>query len=56
VVRRSSFAGAEDSLIRDALRTRREAVEQKALVMVPVPVGPQCRLDDTGPFELLEPL
>jgi hypothetical protein len=29
---------------------------RRELVVVPAPVGLGCRLDDTEPFELLEPL
>jgi hypothetical protein len=29
---------------------------RRELVVVPAPVGLECRLDDTEPFELLEPL
>ena len=80
MVRRSSVAGAEDSVIPDAVKAggrtwsrkqRRMAcpplaerhadfeqvvARRRELVVMPAPVGLGCRLDDTEPFELLEPL
>jgi hypothetical protein len=39
------------------LADREEVVARgRELVVVPAPVGLGCRLDDTEPFELLEPL
>jgi hypothetical protein len=41
----------------ERLADREEVVAcRRELVVVPAPVGLGCRLDDTEPFELLEPL